>query len=213
VGAATFARGAGIGRRRDRGVSMTDSAQTIVTVDGVEVARTEALDTGRPHNANPRLAIVHDEAVPWTEVIAQTHATPAGEERRSVHEKFIEWNDQRMVVLGRYDPGIILERHGHSSDHVIYVLEGVLMVGEYHCPRGTLIVLEEGAAFGPLFADETDGCLLFETWQDDVTPVPADKPGYHAVLAAKGIVRLPNPTFVSPPSAPSGFGTPDDRWS
>jgi quercetin dioxygenase-like cupin family protein len=171
---------------------MSEVAHTIVTIDGVEVARTEALDTGRPHNANPRLSIVHDESVPWTEVIAQTHPSPSGPERRSVHEKFIEWNDQRMIVLGRYDPGFILERHGHSSDHVIYVLEGVLMVGEYHCPRGTLIVLEEGAAFGPLYAD---------------------KPGYHAVLASKGIVRLPNPTFVSPPSAPAGFGTPDDRWS
>ena len=186
---------------------------TIVTVDGVEVARTEVLDSGRPHNRNPRLAIVHDEAVPFTEVIAQDHTVAGVVERRSVHEKFLEWNGQRMVVIGRYDPGIILERHGHSSDHLIYVLEGVLRVGEYECPPQTLIVLEEGASFGPLFADTTVGCLLFETWLDDVTPLPADKPGYHALLASRDIVRLANPGFVSPPSAPSGFGTGDDRWS
>jgi hypothetical protein len=192
---------------------MSELGHTIVTVDGVEVARTEALDSGRPRNANPRLSIVHDEAVPFTEVIAQVHATPSGPERRSVHEKFLEWNGQRMVVIGRYDPGIILERHGHSSDHVIYVLDGTLRVGEYHCPPKTLIVLEEGAAFGPLFADEVTGCTLFETWLDDVTPLPADKPGYHALLASRGIERLPNPTFVAPPDAPSGFGTGDDRWS
>lgn len=182
--------------------------ETIVTYNGVEVARTEALDSGRPHNAAPRLAITHESTVPWTEVIAQLH----GDERRSVHEKFIEWNDQRMVVLGRYDPGIILERHGHSSDHLIYVLEGTLWVGEYHAPKGTLIVLEEGAAFGPLRADETEGCLLFECWLDDVTPLPADKDGYHALLASKGIVRLPNPAFVAPRGAPGGFGE-GDRWS
>jgi hypothetical protein len=186
---------------------------TIVTIDGVEVARTEALDSGRPHNPTPRLSIVHDEAVPFTEVIAQHHTTPNGIERRSVHEKFLEWNDQRMVVIGRYDRGIILERHGHSSDHVIYVLDGVLWVGEYHCPKNTLIVLEEGAAFGPLFADDELGCTLFETWLDDVTPLPADKPGYHALLASRSIVRLPNPSFVTPPTAPKGFGTGDDKWS
>jgi hypothetical protein len=186
---------------------------TIVTVDGVEVARVEVLDSGRPHNRNPRLAIVHDEAVPFTEVIAQEHTVAGVVEHRSVHEKFLEWNGQRMVVIGRYDPGIILERHGHSSDHVIYVLEGTLRVGEYECPPKTLIVLEEGAAFGPLFADETVGCLLFETWLDDVTPLPADKAGYHALLASRDIVRLPNPAFASPTTAPSGFGTGEDRWS
>ena len=186
---------------------------TIVTVDGVEVARTEVLASGRPHNRCPRLAIVHDEAVPFTEVIAQEHAVAGVVEHRSVHEKFLEWNGQRMVVIGRYDPGIILERHGHSSDHLIYVLEGTLNVGAYECPPKTLIVLEEGASFGPLFADETVGCLLFETWLDDVTPLPADKPGYHALLASRDIVRLPNPPFASPASAPSGFGTGEDRWS
>jgi hypothetical protein len=186
---------------------------TIVTIDGVEVARTEALDSGRPHKRQPRLAIVSDGAVPYTEVIAQEHRTPRGVERRSVHEKFLEWNDERMIVIGRYDPGIVLERHGHSSDHLIYVLEGVLWVGEYRCLPKTLIVLEEGAAFGPLFADGESGCLLFEAWLDDVTPLPADKAGYHELLASRGITRLPNPTFTSPSSAPAGFGTAEDRWS
>ena len=35
--------------------------------------------------AEPRLAFVHVDDVPWTEVIAQLH----GERRVSVHEKFI----------------------------------------------------------------------------------------------------------------------------
>jgi hypothetical protein len=190
-----------------------EPACTIVTIDGVEVARTEALNSGRAHKQQPRLAIVTDESTPYTEVIAQEHRTSRGVERRSVHEKFLEWNDQRMIVIGRYDPGIILERHGHSSDHVIYVLDGLLWVGEHRCPAKTLIVLEEGAAFGPKFADQELGCLLFESWLDDVTPLPADKVGYQELLASRGITRLPNPAFVSPPSAPAGFGTGDDRWS
>src|SRR5262249_37411728 len=96
----------------------------------------------------PRLAFIADGDVPWTEVIAQMH----GERRVSVHEKFLEWNDRRMVVLGRYDPGVVIERHGHASDHLVYVLEGELLVGDRLCPRGTLIVLELGAKFGPLIA-------------------------------------------------------------
>ena len=213
--AAVAPRAAVFRYRPGMGDPMNDQSApcTIVTVDGVEVARVEVLDSGRPHNRNPRLAIVHDEAVPFTEVIAQEHTVHGAVEHRSVHEKFLEWNSQRMVVIGRYDPGIILERHGHSSDHIIYVLEGTLRVGEYECPPKTLIVLEEGAAFGPLFADEVVGCLLFETWLDDVTPLPADKPGYHALLASRDIVRLPNPAFASPPTAPVGFGTGEDRWS
>jgi len=35
--------------------------------------------------AEPRLAFVHVDDVPWTEVIAQLH----GERRVSVHEKFV----------------------------------------------------------------------------------------------------------------------------
>jgi len=145
----------------------------------------------------PRLAFIADGDVPWTEVIAQMH----GERRVSVHEKFLEWNDRRMVVLGRYDPGVVIERHGHASDHLVYVLEGELLVGDRLCPRGTLIVLELGAKFGPLIAGAS-GALLFEVWMGDASPVPDDKQAYYALLAERGIVRLPNPAFERPASAP-----------
>src|SRR5499427_1669357 len=148
-------------------------------------------------DTQPRLAFVDADAVPWTEVIAQLH----GERRVSVHEKFLEWNARRMVVLGRYDPHVVIERHGHASDHLVYVLEGELLVGERRCPPGTLIVLEVGAAFGPLVAGPV-GALLFETWAGDPRPVPADKEGYYALLKEKGIVRLPNPSFTKPATAP-----------
>ncbi len=156
----------------------------------------------------PRLAFAHVDDVPWTEVVAQQH----GDRRVSVHEKFLEWTPQRMVVLGRYDPGMIIERHGHRSDNLVYVIEGDLTVGDRPCPAGTLITLERGAVFGPLVAGP-DGCLLFETWGDDVTPVPADKDGYARLLADRGVERLPNPTFEKPPSAPENDLGTGDRWS
>jgi hypothetical protein len=156
----------------------------------------------------PRLAFVHLDDVPWQEVIAQQH----GDRRVSVHEKFLEWTPQRMVVVGRYEPGMVIERHGHASDNLVYVMEGDLTVGDRPCPSGTLIVLERGAVFGPLIAGP-GGCLLFETWGEDVTPVPADKAGYAALLAERDITRLPNPPFERPANAPaSDLGT-GDRWS
>lgn len=152
-------------------------------------------------DGEPRLAFVHADDVPWTEVRVQLH----GDRRVSVHEKFLEWTSRSMVVLGRYDPHVVIERHGHASDHLVWVLEGELVVGDRRCPPGTLIVLELGASFGPLVAGP-DGALLFEVWMGDPRPVPANPEEYDALLAAKGIVRLPNPTFARPATAPPRRG-------
>jgi hypothetical protein len=158
--------------------------------------------------SGPRLSFVRADDVAWTEVIAQLH----GERRVSVHEKFLEWTAQRMVVLGRYDPHVVIERHGHASDHLVYVLQGELMVGERRCAPGTLIVLEVGAKFGPLIAGD-QGALLFEVWMGDPRPVPDDKQEYYALLKEKGIVRLPNPRFEKPGSAPTQSEDGKDLYS
>lgn len=154
----------------------------------------------------PRCKIVRTSDVEFTEVVAQLH----GDRRAGVHLKFLEWTPDRFVAYTRYDPGLILERHGHASDHLVFVLEGLLTVGEERCGPGTLIVLEHGAAFGPLEAGP-EGCVFLESYAGDVTPVPADKEGYLRLLAERGIERLPNPTFTPPPGARHlGSG---DRWS
>ena len=152
-------------------------------------------------NDDPRMAFVHLDEVPWKEVIAQQH----GARRVSVHEKFLEWTAKQMVVLGRYDPGVVIERHGHKSDHLVYVLEGFLTVGDRPCPAGTLIVLELGATFGPLIAGD-EGALLFEVWMGDPGPVPADREGYLELLRSRGIERLPPPRIERPASAPPRKG-------
>ena len=156
-------------------------------------------------DATPRLAFVHVDDVPWTEVIAQQH----GDRRVSVHEKFLEWTPDRMVVWGRYDPGVVIERHGHMSDHLVLITEGQLTVGDRVCGPGTLLVLEKGAVFGPLIAGP-DGAMLFETWAGDPRPVPADKEGYARLLAERGIVKLPNPKFERPVSAGDRTKKPSD---
>src|SRR5262249_50635447 len=66
------------------------------------------MDQSERQKDGARLAFVHVDDVPWREVIAQKH----GDTRVSVHEKFLEWTAQQMVVLGPYDPHVVVERHG-----------------------------------------------------------------------------------------------------
>ena len=104
------------------------------------------------------------------------------------------------VIYTYYDPDMILERHGHSSDHVIYILKGLLMVGDEECLPGTAVILEHGATFGPLVAGP-EGTELIEFYSGDVTPVPEDEEAFSALLAERGVTAL-TPTFQ--PREPSG---------
>ena len=108
------------------------------------------------------------------------------------------------------------EQHARAQDEADAGDEAVpvrrRLVGERRCPPGTLIVLELGAAFGPLIAGAS-GALLFETWAGDPRPVPANKEEYYALLKAKGIVRLPNPKFTKPDTAPKQKDDGKDLYS
>lgn len=134
----------------------------------------------------PELVFRHLDDVPWREVKAQMH----GDRRVTVHLKFMETSPDRTVIYTRYDPDLILEEHGHSSDHVIFILKGSLKVGDTECPPGTMVLLEHGAAFGPLIAGP-EGTELIEFYTGDVTPVPADPAAYDALLESRGIVSVP----------------------
>jgi hypothetical protein len=167
-----------------------------------------AMDEFREAPDGPALRFVHVDEVKAQEVVAQLH----GGERIGVHLKFLEWTKDRMVAFTYYDPGLVLERHAHSSDALIFIIEGDVTVGGRPCPPGTLIVLEKGAAFGPLVAGP-DGCKFLECYGDDVRPVPVDKDAYLALLAERGIERLPNPVWEAPPGAPVIERGEADNWS
>jgi len=141
----------------------------------------------------PRLAFRHVDEVPWQEVKAQRH----GDRRVSVWEKHLEWTPERLVLYARYDPGMVVQRHGHMSDHVVFVLDGEIAVGDRPCPAGTQIVLERGAAFGPIVAGPA-GALLFEIMLGDPRSVPADPEGFARLCAERGIEPLPNPPIDVP---------------
>lgn len=142
---------------------------------------------------NPELTITHIGETPWHEVKAQLHHG----RRVSVWEKFLEWTPDRMVVYARYDPGVVVERHGHLSDHYVFVVAGEVAVGDRPCPAGTHITLEHGAAFGPLVAGP-EGATLYEVMSGDPRAVPADREGFARLLAERDITPLPNPPVPWP---------------
>ena len=126
--------------------------------------------------------------VPAIEVKAQQQ----DDRRVSVWLRTLE-RSKVTVIYTNYDPNMILERHGHSSDHVIYIIKGLLMVGDEECLPGTAVILEHGATFGPLVAGP-EGTELIEFYSGDVTPVPEDEEAFSALLTERGVTAL-TPTF------------------
>ncbi len=141
----------------------------------------------------PGPLIASIDEIPWVEVKAQSH----GGRRVSVWEKFLEWSPERMVIFARYDPGMVVERHGHSSDHFVFVVSGEVTIGDRICGPGTHVTLEEGAVFGPIIAGP-EGANLYEIMQGDPRARPTDHDGFARVLAEPGITPLPNPPVPWP---------------
>ena len=141
----------------------------------------------------PRLAFRHLEDEDWIEVKAQMH----GDKRVSIWEKYLEWTPRFLSIYAKYDPHMVTELHGHLSDHIVFVLEGEITVGETLCTKGMHITLEKGAIFGPIIAGP-EGALLYEIMMGDPRAVPADKEGFLKLCAERGIEPLPNPPVKFP---------------
>ena len=86
----------------------------------------------------------------------------------SVWEKWLAFSPdpQYLSLYAKYDPGMMVRRHGHFSPHVLFVIEGEITCGDRSCPAGTHIELPYGAAFGP-FRAGPEGATLFEVMMGD----------------------------------------------
>ena len=140
--------------------------------------------------------VADDGEVPWQAVksIRRADGTVA-----SVHEKWLAFSGspQYLSLYARWDPGMIIRRHGHRSNHVLFVLEGEMWCGDRHCPAGTHVELPLGAAFGPFVAGP-DGTLLFEVMMGDPRSWGDDPAAFEAALAAAGAEALPDPPITLP---------------
>jgi hypothetical protein len=137
--------------------------------------------------------IRHLDDFSWQEVRRQQH----GDRAASVREKWLDFSPRFLSLYARWDPGMIVQPHGHNSDHVVFVLEGEMTCGEVRCPAGTHIALDQGDTFGPFVAGPA-GVTLFEVMMGDPRSFPADLEGYEQMLAERGVRQLPNPPIDMP---------------
>lgn len=136
------------------------------------------------------------DEVPWIAVRAQRNAD--GTESR-VWEKWVAVSTEPLylALFARWDPGMIVRRHGHLSPHTLTVLSGQLCCEGTWLSPGAHLELPRGAMFGP-FEAGPDGVELYEvmlgdprSWSDDVDSV-------EALRAERGVVALPDPPIELP---------------
>ena len=143
------------------------------------------------------LRITGPEGGEWLEVRPQI----CGGRRAAGYLRIIERSAQRVVVHTRYDPGLVIEKHSHLADEVIFVLEGEIGVGDRRCAAGTALVLERGTPFGPVIAGER-GAVLLEVFSGEPGHVSEDPAGFRRMLEERRIALLPEPD----PSVPAQGG-------
>ena len=141
--------------------------------------------------AEPRFRHVDDEK--WHEVRALEQAG----QRLSVWEKWLEFSPKLLCLYARWDAGMMVQRHGHNSDHILFVVSGEMSCGDVRCTRGMHITLEQGAAFGPFIAGP-EGVELFEVMMGDPRSWPDDVEGFEKLLEERGARKLPNPKIELP---------------
>ena len=149
----------------------------------------------------PQVSFVHAEEKPFVDVKAQMQ----GERRVSVWLKMLDLQPERALFHTRYDPGLVLERHGHHSHHYIFVIQGDIWFDEEHCRAGSLIQLPEGASFGPVVVGDA-GAEIVEVYFGDCRPIPTRREEWEGIKQERGIRELPNPKL----DVPDWFGERTD---
>jgi len=147
-------------------------------------------------NPQPIFRHLDDPDVTWQQVKRQRNADGT---EASVWEKWLAFSPdpQYLSLYARYDPGMIVRRHGHFSPHVVFVIDGSIWCGDRLCTAGTHIELPLGAAFGPFVAGP-EGAVMFEVMMGDPRSFPADLEGYERFLAERNVQQLPNPPIDMP---------------
>jgi hypothetical protein len=136
---------------------------------------------------------VHVDDVEWQEVRRQRHR----ERTASVWERWLDFGPHFLSLHARWDPGMMVQAHGHNSHHVVFVLAGEMTCGGVVCRAGTHIALDQGDTFGPFVAGP-EGVELLEVMMGDPRSFPADEEGFARLLAAHGAEQLPNPPIRLP---------------
>jgi hypothetical protein len=154
------------------------------------------VDNPRVPGAEARFTSRDGEEVPWIAVKSQRNAD--GTEAH-VWEKWVAFSTDPLylALFARWDPGMIVRRHGHHSPHTLTVLEGSFACDGVECGPGTHIELPLGASFGPFVAGP-EGVHLYEVMLGDPRSWSDEPEALRAVLAEHGAEQLPDPPIELP---------------
>jgi hypothetical protein len=127
----------------------------------------------------------------------------------SVWEKWLAFSPDPpyLSLYARWDPGMVIRRHGHFSPHVIFVISGEMWCDGRHCPAGTHVELPLGAAFGPFVAGP-EGTVLLEVMMGDPRSWGDDPGSFARALSSQGAEALPDP----PIDLPAWLADLRSRW-
>jgi ChrR-like protein with cupin domain len=144
----------------------------------------------------PTFRHLDDPDVAWQSIKEQRNADGSVSH---VWEKWLSFSSDPpyLSLYAKYDPGMVVRRHGHYSPHVVFVLGGEVSIGERRCPAGTHVELPLGAAFGPIVAGP-DGAVMFEVMMGDPRSWGDDPEAFESALAAQGADALPDPPLEFP---------------
>src|SRR4029453_15133921 len=147
----------------------------------------------------PRFTHRDGDEVPWIPVRSQGNAD--GTESH-VWEKWVAFSVDPMylALFARWDPGMIVRRHGHRSPHTLTVLEGSVTCGDEELRPGAHVELPPGAEFGPFVAGP-EGVHLYEVMMGDPRSWSDDPEAMDRALAEHGVEQLPDPPIELPDGA------------
>ena len=131
----------------------------------------------------------HVDDIGWTEVQRQQNADGSVS---VVREKWPIIRPDFLSAHVHYEAGMVVRRHGHRSNHVVFVLGGSGWIGTEPCEPGTHIHVPLGSAFGPIIA----GPQGLTCWELSFGEFGGwgDQPELYAnEIAERGITPLPDP--------------------
>ena len=134
--------------------------------------------------------------VPWIAVRRQRNADGTVAE---VREKWVAFSVDPLylALFARWDPGMIVRRHGHHSPHTLTVLDGSVTCDGVALGVGDHLELPLGASFGPFVAGP-DGVELYEVMMGDPRSWSDEPEALAAVLDEHGVTPLPDPPIDLP---------------
>lgn len=151
--------------------------------------------------------IVHLDEVKEQEVVRVDYEDGRS---TSIYERFLLQTPRMFSFYNKWDPGMFSLKHGHHGDHIVFVLDGEVMVGDVLCKKGAHIFLMHGDTFGPWTAGP-EGCELLGIiagnsaafWSDE------DMQDYQDQLAKDGGKMAAVPALTKrPPWMPKGNPLP-----